>query len=148
MNRNLLIRQPYKLRGLGGYTPRVFTSLPGREAKERLSGFIMTNKQTNKRMRARRWRLKSQERKEKDSWTGGFTSPEREAKKGFSGIITTNKWTNKLHVNLIPTLWTNFKFTVIGVQLWWHLSVTATFLERHFLIKLNCPRFLVKVCIC
>jgi len=56
----------YKLRSLGGYTPRVFTSLPGREATERLSGFIMTNKQTKKKMHARAWRLKGQERKEKD----------------------------------------------------------------------------------
>ena len=45
-----LVGPQEKLRGPSGYTPREFTSSPGREAKYRFSGCITTNKQiwTNK----------------------------------------------------------------------------------------------------
>ena len=39
--------------------PREFTSLPTHEAKYSFSGFIPTNKQTNKQMRSRDWGRKS-----------------------------------------------------------------------------------------
>jgi len=38
-----------------GYTPRGFTSSPGREVKKGLSGFMTTNKQTNKN---KKWKLR------------------------------------------------------------------------------------------
>jgi len=43
-----LVGPQEELRGPSGYTPRVFTSSPRREAKSGLSGVITTNKQTNK----------------------------------------------------------------------------------------------------
>jgi len=43
-----LVGPQEELRGPSGYTPRGFTSSPGREAKEGFSGFIITKKQTKK----------------------------------------------------------------------------------------------------
>jgi len=37
-----------ELSGPSGYTPRGFASSPGREARQKKSSFITTNKQTNK----------------------------------------------------------------------------------------------------
>ena len=43
-----LVGPQEELRGPSGHTPMGFTPSPRREAKKGLSGFITTNKQTNK----------------------------------------------------------------------------------------------------